>query len=398
MRIETQYENISYIRTNTGRDLTLPCIILCTIIFLVLGILPIIPSGASIFFRPIFIFFTFFAIYKCYPLHSAKWQLFLFIYFAIIFICNNITKSSFETFISHELFILFFILASGYIWSRREINLLLETTIIACSIQALVCLLSNSFLLHIGGQQHINYLWISANRNPIAFAIVPGAIASLIKLIYCRNGWRVVLPRIYWSFAFLLCFYSVFAIGCRSAFYSLVLGIGCLIWERVNKSKTPAERVIKEALLLISVLIGFQILFNIASGAYSSRLFSLKDTGREDIWNSALNLIRQKPVFGGGYDYWDTYGPRIGTHNTFITFALTGGVIAVFFLIGHLFSIGFEIYDSRSLIPFAFFIEAIFHTFTESSMDYYAYLPLIICMIIVRYIRYQGTIQSLFND
>lgn len=399
MRTETGYKEaeIRRIRRLRDRELTVACLFLCALLFLILGILPITPGGITRFYRPAFIFIAAFSLYRYYPLQSSRWQLMLGLYYFIIYICRQITGHSTETFISHELFIAFFILAAGRRWSRREINLILDTVIFSCGVQAAVVLISNSFLLHAGSQQHIHYLWISTNRNPIAFAIVPGAVASLLKLIYCSKGWKTDLLRGYWIFSFLLCTYDVFAIGCRSAFYSLGLGMACIVWERVKRTRNPAEKIIQELIIITMVLVGITLLMRIASGAYSSRLFTLEDSGRKDIWDRAMELIREKPLFGGGYDYWEEAGYRIGTHNTFITFLLEGGAVAAAIAVFHLVFLALEVLGSGSLIPFAFMVETVLHMMTESGMDYYAYLPLIFCIMLANYSRYQGSMWELFN-
>ena len=249
MRTEAGYKEaeIRRIRRLRDRELTVACLFLCALLFLILGILSITPGGITRFYRPVFIFIAVFSLYRYYPLQSSRWQLILGLYYFIIYICRQITGHSTETFISHELFILFFILAAGRRWSRREINLILDSVIFSCDVQAAVVLISNSFLLHAGSQQDIHYLWISTNRNPIAFAIVPGAVASLLKLIYCSKGWKTGLLRGYWIISFLLCTYDVFAIGCRSAFYSLGLGMACIVWERVKRTRNQAEKIRKQS-------------------------------------------------------------------------------------------------------------------------------------------------------
>ena len=330
-------------------------------------------------------------------MRSSRWQIVLAVYFILVFIFNKITGHAVEVFISHELFILFFVMASSRAWSRREINMLLNAVIAACNVQALAVLFSNSLLLHAGSQQHINYLWISTNRNPIAFAIVPGAAVSLLKFLFTKDRFKTSFLRVYWIFSFILCSYDVFAIGCRSAFYSLCLGISCLIFERVRGTRNRTEKYIQELLILILVIVGAVVLVRVASGAYSERLFSLEDTGRRGIWEDAMELIRKKPFFGGGYDYWESAGYIMGTHNTFITYLLEGGVIAAFITAGHFLFLGFEIQEVGFFIPFTFLVEALMHTFTETTMDYYAYLPMLISLVLNNYLRYQGSIWKLFN-
>lgn len=397
MNIESQYRKIyrSASYHSFDMELTVPCALFCAILFLILGILYITPAGITGLYRPIFIFFSLFSIFRRYPLRSARWSLASAVYFAGIFICNRITGTTTVEFISQELFIIFFVIASGHIWSKREINLMLHSLMIACVLLAIIVLFSNSLFLHTGAQQRIRYLNASVNRNAIAFALVPGAIASMLKLIYSDNNVNYLLEQIFWVAVYVLCSYCVFAIGCRSAFYSMCLGTGCLIWERVRKKQSPAEKMIKELLFIIMLIVGTRLLISTAAGSYNGRLFRWEETGREDLWEKALILIRQKPLFGGGYDYWKSSGTTLGTHNTFLTYMLIGGVIALFFLVGYIISFLFEVLKTNSLIPLAFFAEAIFHMYTESSMDYYAYIPLIFSVILVNYLTYQGNIQDL---
>ena len=57
-----------------------------------------------------------------------------------------------------------------------------------------------------------------------------------------------------------------------------------------------------------------------------------------------------------------------------------------------------EMIKGRNLIPLAFVAELFCHTYTEPSMDYYAYIPLVLAYILVRYSRYKSSdTRGLFN-
>ena len=150
-------------------------------------------------------------------------------------------------------------------------------------------------------------------------------------------------------------------------------------------------------IIIIMAIVIIAILMKMASSAYSSRLFTLDDSGRKKIWDNAKELIREKPLFGGGFDYWEEFGYGMGTHNTFITFLLEGGAVAATIAAFHLLFLSLELLGSGSIIPFAFLAETVMHMITESGMDYYAYLPMIFCIILANYTRYQGSVWELFN-
>ena len=67
---------------------------------------------------------------------------------------------------------------------------------------------------------------------------------------------------------------------------------------------------------------------------------------------------------------------------SFIIGIATGIALSVvaFFVIAAI-----ELIRSRSLVPLAFFVEALFHFLTEPGMDYYAYIPFVLAFVIQRY-------------
>lgn len=83
-------------------------------------------------------------------------------------------------------------------------------------------------------------------------------------------------------------------------------------------------------MILLLVVCAAAFALNISAGTYSERLFHMADdSGRDAIWESARALIREHPVFGGGYDVWNDVGPDMGTHNTFLLFPSIPAMSAV---------------------------------------------------------------------
>lgn len=370
-----------------------PCLVLCLIILLVLGFLPVLPGGLTMFFRPAFILICLLSSRGgIYRFGAEKWMLINLAYYVVIFFAFPITSSSFETVVSMELFGLFFILAASRPWSRHEITLIIKAITLACCICAVVVLYSNPALLHSGGDQHINYLSVEINRNTMAFSVVPGALCGAVFMLWGKR-------RLPGAAALILCSYTAFAIGCRSAFYALAIGVFLMFWEKCREMPNKNRRFSAKLGIIAVTIVILIIIFYVSSGTYSHRLFDPSDSsGRDKIWETAWELIHQKPVFGGGYDYWGTSGLEIGTHNTFLTIMLYSGYVGGALLAIFLISVTLEVLKGRNLIPLAFVAELFCHTYSEPGMDYYAYIPLILAYVFVRYSCYKSPdIRSLFN-
>lgn len=373
---------------NRQHRISFACLVLCGVMIAVLGVLVKLPSFLIQLLRPSFIFFGFFAIKKgFYSLGAVKWQIISIVYYTFILLFNPITSSVLTTYFSIVIFGIFFVCAVSITWNKGEIVLLLVSVVFACDIQSTGVLFSNPHLLTAGGNQHIDFLGSVLNRNPVAFAITPGVLSSLLILLNSKKG---KLMRLFSMASFLLCSFLVFALGCRSAFLSAAGGSLLIMWQKTKEGNSAQERANRKVLLVILVLIVFFAAMNLASGNYSERLFDLNsDSGRQAIWDEAWALIDTKPIFGGGFDYWAATGHEMGTHNTFLTFMVSTGWVGGV-LLGMLFiAVGVEILKSKNLIPMAFFVETLAHSWSEPGLDYYAYIPLIIALIITRYIQHQ---------
>lgn len=383
---------ITYTDRN-GPGISMPCLVLCLIILLVLGFLPVLPGGLTIFFRPAFILICLLSSRGgIYRFGAEKWMLINLAYYVVIFFAFPITSSSFETVVSMELFGLFFILAASRPWSRHEIKLIIKTVAVACCICAVVVLYSNPSLLRSSGNQHINYLSAEINRNAMAFSVVPGVLCGAVFMLWGKK-------RLFGAAALILCSYTAFAIGCRSAFYALAIGVFLMFWEKCREMTDKDKRFSAKLGIIAVTIVILIIIFYVSSGTYSHRLFDPSDSsGRDKIWETAWELIHQKPVFGGGYDYWSDSGNTMGTHSTFLTIMLFSGYVGGALLAIFLIFVTFEVLKGHNLVPLAFATELFCHTYSEPGMDYYAYIPLILAYIFVRYFRYKSSdIRSLFN-
>ena len=152
-------------------------------------------------------------------------------------------------------------------------------------------------------------------------------------------------------------------------------------------------------MILLLVVCAAAFALNISEGTYSERLFHMTDdSGRDAIWESARTLIREHPVFGGGYDVWNDVGPDMGTHNTFLLFSIYSGYVGGAILILLLAAAVLELPRRKNWIPLVFVCEPIFHVYTETNLDNYFYLPLVLGYILALYLRKNaGGLSGLYH-
>lgn len=385
------------------RKISFACIMLSGIFFVILGVLPKVPSDVTRLFRPAFIALCIvtYSVSRYYRLGSQKIQVINLLYYSMIFISFPISGISIEAYISNALFIMMLLFASNRQWSGREIKLIFLSVIVACSVQAIVMLMSNPNLLKNSGSSHVEFFGTIVNRNAAGYAIALGPLCSMLMLLYDIER-RTPFKRLFYLTTCLLCSATVFAIGCRGAFLSDAIGLACIIWQKTREGRSSAERFRRRSFAVILMIAVLFTAMSVSHGTYSERLFQFgedfDDSGRAELWDEAWELIDAKPLFGGGFDYWEATGHTMGTHNTFLTFMVStgwvGGILLGLFLLAALI----EMLRTRNLVPIAFMAEVFFHSWAEPGMDYYAYIPLVLAYIVTRYLQYQrNDLRKLFG-
>ena len=171
---------------------------------------------------------------------------------------------------------------------------------------------------------------------------------------------------------------------------SVAVGAVLIMWQTTIDKGDYRKRFTSRAAIIAIFMIAFASAYFLAQGTSSERLFDMDDdSGRSTLWDKAWELIDEKPILGGGFDYWsENSGEELGTHNTLLTIMVMsgyiGGILFLIFMVAALL----DLLKARNLIPLAFLGELAMHSYTESGMDYYAYIPLIISFIIGRYLTY----------
>lgn len=383
---------------------TTPALVLCLLLFLVLGFVPILPSTLSQPLRPAFIAVcVLFGARRQYPFSRTSLCMIVFqLYFAMVLVCNTIRADLVSGYFAMALFGLFFVCCDCRRWSGREIVLILNTVALATAVFSAITLYSNPDLLKSSSGKHLMFLGGDLNRNTFGFTAAVGAVCGTLLLLHGK-GKSPARHWVYYGLCTVLNFYTVFATGCRSAFFAAAMGMFLLVWEKTRSSRFAANRWVRRLALLCFLALLAEILLTVSDGTYSARLFDFGtddySSGRDELWETAWVLIRRNPVFGGGFDYWGLFsGENVGTHNSFLTIMVAGGWVGGILLGLFFLSAALELLTVKSLIPWALMAEALMHTMTEPSMDYYAYIPLALSFMVLRYLQYQdGRFASLFE-
>lgn len=389
-------QNSDYSKFNNSHRVSLACWTMCGVILLILGFLPALPSELTQVLRPAFILVCLLPA-GYYKMKSEKWQLVLLVYWFFILVLNPIKMSTVKSYAALALFGLFFVFAATRVWTKREIKIIFNTVVAVSVFFSLALIYMNDGIIHHEDGMHISFFSFVMNRNTGAFGCVPGALCATVGLFY---GKRRFTSKSLYSIAIGICSFTVFALASRSAFVSLAVGIVLIFWQNTNEKPGYQNKFIAKVATIIAVLLAVQIAYLLAQGTSCERLFDFDDdSGRGEMWDKAWVLIDEKPVFGGGFDYWaDNSGEYLGTHNTFLSVMVSSGYVGGALLGLFFISIFIEALKVKNWVPLAFLIELLMHSYTESGMDYYAYFPLILAFILIRYLTYQSRdLSTIFN-
>ena len=378
------------------QHVSLPCLAFCALIFGIIATLPLLNDTFVQMLRPAFIVLCVLSNRTGYYRLSYEKILIALMIYLLIPLLHDHSGAAVSSYISMVLFAIFFLLAGSNIWTKKEIRFVFWAAAISCTFYALILMYSNNYLWHLSGNQHISYLSRTVNRNPASFSVAPGLLCALFLFLFSDKN---MFARITLVCSMVICGYTVIMLACRSAFVASFIGVVMMLWATSGNEANNSSRVLRRLLLIIVVFVGVQLLANLLSGTNSARIFDYSDTGREDIWERAWELIQDKPVLGGGFNYWAENGLAIGTHNTFITYMLisgfTGGAILTLFFLMFIR----ECAAGKHLIAMAFFMQTFMHSLSEAGLDYYAYFPLCFAAMILRAEQVQSfSKRSVFDN
>ena len=393
--MEMSYNSDTNNRLISNESISLACAVTSIVIGVLFAFLPALSSSVTLFVRPVVIVAClFFSKKKAqYKFSSSIKCLILFqCYNFFVLVGNPITTSSAKAFLTAFLYAVFFIVLQMTIWTKREIKTLLWTIIVSCSICAVIALAENPNMFKGSAGEDITFFGVHMNSNTAAFEIVPGFLVSVYYYLFgrSRNDSRYFLKGLILIGCAGICSLLLLGLASRSAFFAAVIGGTILLWESTSNSVSIKERRHKRFLLILMLVFIFAIGPSLAEGSHAERLFDYDNlfdsNGRDGMNDVARELMKKKPFFGGGYDYWNNEsGEYLGVHNTFLAWGVTGGYTGMALLIAFFALALKDLLSTRSLLLVAFFIEPLFHSLTEPGMDYFMYVPLSMAFILLRY-------------
>ena len=304
-------------RSAVPRGMSIPGFAMCVVLFLIVGIAPTLPSAITQPLRPVVIFLCF-LIPSQYTYKTNKTVFVFLVYFfymTLVFLSHQITVDSFMAWMSDLLFGLFFIVLSQRMWSGKEIRAFVITVFISGLVYALLLVQGTPDLFHNTGD--LSFRGNYVNDNAAAYDISPAALSGVVLFLHYRRKNHNTILKVLFLAGTLFCYYVLICLGQRGAFFSAVIGAIMIIWEKTKYF--PKKKVYFRALLFILIAAGLIIGPRVTEGTHAERLFDYEhitdDNGRDQLNDRAKELIREKPFFGGGYEYWDQEsGFEMGLH------------------------------------------------------------------------------------
>lgn len=374
-------------------EFTFPARSFCLFLFLIMGLTPFLNSLTTNIIKPLMIIICL-VIPRKYPfrINKAIWAFYFYLlYMTFVLFTHRITKATVVYWASIVLFAVFFIVISQRKWSAKEICTIFATVFFASVVYSIVISFYNHDIFHTTEMLMVNGKKV--NSNAVSYTLSPSVLCGLVLLFYYRNRFKpTFLLKILITFLVIWEVIILLALGQRGGFFGACFGAALIIWEYLG---TKGEAKVFLRVIMI-VFLSFTLYLGpiIAKDTHATRLFDyenlLDDNGRDDLHARAIEMIHEKPVFGGGYGSWEREsGISLSVHNGVLAVMVIGGYTAGI-LVG-LFLLLFikDILRGRSLVPVAFLCPAMIHLFEDSGFDYYSYIPMILAYILVLNAEYR---------
>lgn len=210
--------------------------------------------------------------------------------------------------------------------------------------------------------------------------------------------------------------FVLFLTGSRGSLLSAAMGVimGLFYTSQLKPYDSTVHRkrsFTKFIILLVLVSVGVILVLNIDSFLFLSeemfafvknRLFTFEDPLRTDLYSKALLNVLSAPLFGGGLSRYLLNTQGMLSHNSYLDYAISGGLVSLCLLLAVLFSIFVKSLNkvywkkNASFLPtlVAFFAVAI-NQFTYSAVgDKLFWIPL--SLILLNFDSYKGmlTVQD----
>lgn len=206
------------------------------------------------------------------------------------------------------------------------------------------------------------------NRNTYSFLMGLGFILSFVCLIKKSN---TILISSYLSILLLIFTFLVLFSYSRAVWVTLFIGL--LIYIIIQLKHLKIKHFMY---LLIFLFLVFLIFMNIDSLSNRiNQLFTLSTSARDEIWLKAIELIKEKPIFGWGIDTWKINGVinLNGIHNSILEILVFTGVFGLISFLGVFYITIKHIFKNKQwellfIISFLFITSQFGHSLFKSKI------------------------------
>ena len=232
-------------------------------------------------------------------------------------------------------------------------------------------------------------------NNCAAFLVI-GIALALYSVIYEKEKIWLNL------FVILVNGYAILLTASRAGFINIGLLVIVFILLPNQESRINVSDMIKK---LVFIFVGIALIsylgYKILPQASLDRLISFDEysggTGRTEKWEYAIDLIKQRPLFGwgwGGYSF-ASFG---ATHNTFLTIWCDAGIVGLLLFVIPLIDMCISALRKRNVLVILFLICGLFPSFLIDAINKrFLWNAIIISIMLINYRQAIGVNVSMWE-
>jgi len=208
--------------------------------------------------------------------------------------------------------------------------------------------------------------------GPNAFGRMMGLLCFGSLLMWRRGG-----PIWLWIPAAALSFLLVILSGSRGA--AVAWGVSIAVYLLFSRTRITTKLVTLIAgTIVVTLVVWYTPLGRTITDVFESRFVQLSleqgyDSGRSNIYQDALELGMENPVFGLGLNAFQARGLGSYPHNLFLESFSEGGIVGVALMVGLICIVTFQLWAHRhaidSITVSAFVLTVIFSQFNGDLFD-----------------------------
>lgn len=228
----------------------------------------------------------------------------------------------------------------------------------------------------------------------------PNIVASIIMLgVFCSLYYIFTLKKKHFIYKLIsaYCFIGILFTGSRGALISIVGGMLVVLLTEMRQDRKSRRNAI---LLLLGTVIVLVLAYNLLPDNLIKSRFS-KDTilgfneyesgahNRYSIWEHALILIKNNPIFGYGCGNFfsaitTVYSRMSASHNLYVLLLVEFGAIGCFIFLWGIFAILLKLIKCKQFVQFAMQLSVCIMALTLDSITYkYFWVCLMLSILVV---------------